>query len=96
MRPLTYSHPKVMLPLLGRPSFEHLIIKVRDAGISEIILVVGYQEQSIRDYFGDVKEFGAEITYVVQRKELGTADALRSATPFVNGKFLMLECGYGD
>ena len=91
MRPLTTTRPKVMLPLAGKPILEHLIRNVKEAGISDIIIVVGYKEEAIRDYFGDGTAFGVKITYVVQRKQLGTADALRSAEPFVTDTFLMLN-----
>ena len=91
MRPLTTSRPKVMLPLAGKPSLEHLIRNVKSAGISDIIIVVGYREEAIRSYFGDGSEFGVSIKYVVQRKQLGTADALRTAEPFVTDTFLMLN-----
>ncbi|HJJ41179.1 MAG TPA: sugar phosphate nucleotidyltransferase, partial [Methanocorpusculum sp.] len=83
MRPLTSSRPKVMLPLVGKPMLEHLIRNVKEAGIKEIIIVVGYKEEAIREYFGDGRSFGVSITYVVQRKQLGTADALRTAEPFI-------------
>jgi bifunctional UDP-N-acetylglucosamine pyrophosphorylase/glucosamine-1-phosphate N-acetyltransferase len=53
MRPLTGSRPKVMLPLAGRPMLEHLIDAVIDAGITEFIVVVGYGESAVRNYFGD-------------------------------------------
>ena len=91
MRPLTTSRPKVMLPLAGKPSLEHLIRNVKEAGISDIIIVVGYREEAIRDHFGDGSGFGVSIKYVVQRKQLGTADALRTAEPFVTDTFLMLN-----
>ncbi|MDO5845770.1 MAG: sugar phosphate nucleotidyltransferase, partial [Methanocorpusculum sp.] len=91
MRPLTTSRPKVMLPLAGKPSLEHLIRNVRTAGIKDIILVVGYKEQAIRDYFGNGSKFDVTIQYVVQQKQLGTADALRTAEPFITDKFLMLN-----
>ena len=91
MRPLTYSRPKVMLPLCGRPMLEHLICNLRDTGITDIILVVGYREESIRDRFGDGTSLGVSITYVVQRRQLGTADALRVAEPFVHDTFMMLN-----
>ena len=91
MRPLTSSRPKVMLPLVGKPMLEHLIRNVKEAGIKEIIIVVGYKEEAIREYFGDGRSFGVSITYVVQRKQLGTADALRTAEPFITDTFLMLN-----
>ena len=91
MRPLTTTRPKVMLPLVGRPMLEHLICGVRDAGITDIILVVGYREEAIRTWFGDGSAFGVSVRYVVQRNQLGTADALRAAEPFVDREFLMLN-----
>lgn len=91
MRPLTTSRPKVMLPLAGKPMLEHLIQNVRDAGITEIYLVVGYHEEAIRTWFGDGTAFDVLIQYVVQRKQLGTADALRSVEPFIHDTFLMLN-----
>ncbi len=91
MRPLTSSRPKVMLPLAGKPILEHLIRNVKEAGITEIIIVVGYKEEAIRKYFGKGADFGVSISYVVQRRQRGTADALRAAEPFVKDTFLMLN-----
>jgi len=91
MRPLTSSRPKVMLPLAGKPMLEHLIRNVRDAGITDIILVVGYHEDAIRKWFDNGLKFGVSIRYVVQRKQMGTADALRTAEPFIHEQFLMLN-----
>lgn len=91
MRPLTTTRPKVMLPLCGKPMLEHLITNLRDSGIKDIILVVGYKEASIRKWFGTGAKLGVSIKYVVQRKQLGTADALRVAEPFVTDKFMMLN-----
>ncbi|HJJ42331.1 MAG TPA: sugar phosphate nucleotidyltransferase [Methanocorpusculum sp.] len=91
MRPLTASRPKVMLPVIGKPILEHLIVNLRDSGIKDIIIIVGYQEKSIRDYFGNGSKFGVSIRYVVQRKQLGTSDALRTAEPFIDSKFMMLN-----
>jgi len=91
MRPLTTSRPKVMIPLANRPMLEHLIRAAHKAGIRRFILVVGYGEQAVREYFGDGTALGVEIDYVVQRHQLGTADALRSAEGLVSGNFLMMN-----
>jgi len=80
-----------MLPLAGKPMLEHLIRNVRDAGITEIILVVGYREEAIRTWFDDGSNFGVSIHYVVQRKQMGTADALKTVEPFIHDIFLMLN-----
>lgn len=91
MRPLTTERPKVMLPLAGKPILEHLIESVKEAGISDIILVTGYHAEAVKSYFGKGEKLGVKITYVVQKKQLGTADALRQAETFVKDTFLMLN-----
>ena len=91
MRPLTAQRPKVMLPLANRPMADHLVGAARDAGIREFILVVGYQEQAVRDYFGDGSRFNVSIRYATQRHQRGTADALRAAEDLITGPFLLLN-----
>lgn len=91
MRPLTGSRPKVMLPLAGKPMLEHLLCAAQDAGISEFILVVGYGESSIRNYFGDGKALGISIKYVTQKRQLGTGDALMTVASHVHVPFLLLN-----
>ncbi|NLV27526.1 MAG: NTP transferase domain-containing protein [Methanomicrobiales archaeon] len=91
MRPLTGSRPKVMLPLAGKPMLEHLICSAHEAGICEFILVVGYGESSVREYFGDGKALGVSIWYVTQKRQLGTGDALLTVAPHVKTDFLLLN-----
>ena len=91
MRPLTGSRPKVMIPIKNRPMLEHLLCSVRDSGIYEFVIVVGYQEHAIRDHFKDGREFGVTIQYARQAHQAGTADALLTAKPYVHGSFLMVN-----
>ena len=39
MRPLTYTRPKVMLPIAGKPILEHLLVEASAAGIKEFIVI---------------------------------------------------------
>jgi len=91
MRPLTGSRPKVMIPIANRPMLEHLLCACRESGITEFVLVVGYKEQAIREYFGDGTDFGIQIQYVRQTQQAGTADALLAAKPHVRDRFLMIN-----
>ncbi len=91
MRPLTYSRPKVMLPLANRPILEHLLVETRDAGISEFIFVVGYHSEKIREHFHTGQQWGVNIEYVTQPQPLGTAAALRMAAGLIEGNFLMMN-----
>ncbi len=91
MRPLTYTRPKVMLPVFNKPILEHLITELKQAGIKDIVFVVGYRDDTIREHFGDGSKWGLKINYVTQRKQLGTADALRSSSHLLEDRFLMLN-----
>ena len=91
MRPLTARRPKVMLPIANRPMLEHLVLAARDAGITDFVFVVGYFEREIRNHFGDGSDLGVKITYVTQRHQLGTGDALRATAGMINDRFLLLN-----
>lgn len=91
MRPLTATRPKVMLPVANKPIIEHLLIEAREAGIKEFILIVGYCDQQVRDYFGRGERLGVSISYCEQRKQLGTADALKMVESRLDGNFLVMN-----
>lgn len=91
MRPLTYTRPKVMLPIANKPILEHLLIEARKAGIGEFIFVVGYHDEQVRDYFGSGDKWGVNIGYSSQRRQWGTADALKTAKGLVDGNFLVIN-----
>jgi bifunctional UDP-N-acetylglucosamine pyrophosphorylase/glucosamine-1-phosphate N-acetyltransferase len=89
MHPLTYTRPKVMLPIAGKPILEHLLIEAKNAGIEEFIFVVGYRTEVVRRYFGNGDKCGVDIDYITQKKQLGTAHALGEVKGSVSGKFLV-------
>jgi len=91
MRPLTYTRPKVMLPIANKPILEHLLIQTKQAGITEFIFIVGYCDEQVRGYFGDGGKWGVQIEYCTQRKQRGTADALAQAAGLVDGPCLMIN-----
>jgi bifunctional UDP-N-acetylglucosamine pyrophosphorylase/glucosamine-1-phosphate N-acetyltransferase len=91
MRPLTRNRPKVMLPIGNRPLLEHVIEQVRDAGISEFVLVVGYQGDTIVEYFGGGSALGVKIDYIIQEERLGTAHAIGTARSLIDDRFLVLN-----
>ena len=91
MHPLTYTRPKVMIPIANRPILEHLLLEVVKAGINEFIFIVGYHDEQVRRYFDNGARWGASIDYCTQRKQLGTADALRMVEGLVDGNFLMMN-----
>ena len=91
MRPLTSSRPKVMIPVANRPILEHLLVEMKKAGIKEFIIVVGYHDEQIRDYFTDGSPWGISIEYCRQGRRQGTADALKMVSGLTEGKFLLVN-----
>ncbi|MFX1312189.1 MAG: bifunctional sugar-1-phosphate nucleotidylyltransferase/acetyltransferase [Promethearchaeota archaeon] len=95
LMPITSSRPKPMIPLAGKPLLEHTILGLKDAGIDEILLIVGYKSDVIRDYFGNGQDkLGVKIKYITQKKQLGTAHAFRYSKNFANDESVLFM--YGD
>ncbi|MDI6860169.1 MAG: sugar phosphate nucleotidyltransferase, partial [Methanocellales archaeon] len=91
MRPLTQNRPKVMLPVGNKPILEHIMLAVRDAGISEFVFIVGYRSDTIMNHFGVGSRWDVHIEYAEQKKQLGTANAVKVAENLVDGRFLALN-----
>ncbi len=91
MRPLTTTRPKTMLITGGKPLIQYNIESLRDAGIKDITLVVGYKHEVIEDYFGDGSEFGVNINYALQKGQHGTAHAIGSAEEYIDESFIVLN-----
>lgn len=89
MRPLTLENPKPLLKVAGKPLLEHIVSNLPDE-IDELVLVVGYLGEKIREFCGE-RFLGRKVNYVWQEKKLGTGHALKLCEPHLgDGKFLML------
>ncbi len=90
MRPLTETVPKPMLPVADRPLATHTADAAVDAGATELILVVGYEADAVREYFGESYR-DVPISYAVQEEQLGTAHAVGAAGDHLDGPFVVLN-----
>jgi len=68
---------KAMIPVGGKPVLEHTILWLKKCGVKKVVIGVGYQKESIINYFGDGKKWDIEIIYAEHSPEGGTADALK-------------------
>jgi bifunctional UDP-N-acetylglucosamine pyrophosphorylase/glucosamine-1-phosphate N-acetyltransferase len=89
MGALTEDLPKPMLPLEGRPMLEHIVERLHGAGITEVLLVVGYRRDMIEAHF---REF-AGVRFAVQEVVEGTATAVRLGREFCGGEPFLLTFG---
>ena len=91
MHPLTYTRPKVMLPFANKPILEHLVMEIKEAGVTEFLIVIGYRGEIIRSYFGNGEKWGISIEYVTQMQQTGTGNAVRKVQERVGDRFLVLN-----
>ncbi len=90
MHPLTFTRPKVMLPIANKPILEWNLLNAKEAGIKDFIFVIGYKSEMVRNYFGNGKKWNIKIEYVNQGKALGTAHAIGMVKKFVD-RFIVLS-----
>lgn len=83
--------PKPMINICGKPILEHQIDNLKACGLTDIIFVIGYLGDKIKEYFGDGSKFGVNIEYFVEDHPLGTVGALFKM-PQLTEDFLLL-CG---
>lgn len=92
LKPFTNTSPKPMYPCSGKPFLEYLIKQVRDFGITDLILLLGYLPEKIIDYFGDGSDWNVQIRYRVTPVEYETGLRLRSAYDMLEDEFLLMYC----
>ena len=91
LRPLTHTGPKQLLPIANKPMSEYCLESIKEAGITEIAIIIGGLGSSkVKEYYGNGKKFGVNITYIEQDEPRGIAHAIRLCKEFVNNeKFLV-------
>jgi len=82
--------PKPMIEICGKPILLWQVESLKEQGLTDITLVIGYLGHIIKDFFGDGSQFGVNIRYFVEDSPLGTAGALFKME--LQEKFLLL-CG---
>lgn len=94
MRELTADLPKPMIEVRGKPVLQHIVEGLRDAGIAELLLVVGYRADAVRDFFADGSRHNVAVQYKTQTLQDGTGRVVELARDFVDNRPFILA--YGD
>ena len=89
--PLTKETPKPLIKIGEKPIIEHQILLLKEYGIKEIWLLLGYLGDRIREYFGNGKKWKVNIHYHQEEKLLGTAGALKTIEREIKGDFLVFS-----
>ncbi len=94
LRPITEKIPKLLVEVAGEPFFSHQLRLLKAAGLTHLVLCVGYLGEHIVDLYGDGSRFGVKIDYCFDGPTLlGTGGALIQALPQLGEAFYVL---YGD
>ena len=83
MKEITKVIPKPMVLIKGKPMLAHILKYLKNAGITEFGIVIGYKQSIVQDFFGDGSDYGVSITYIEQEVQNGTGAALHLAKDFV-------------
>ncbi|HMS89097.1 MAG TPA: NDP-sugar synthase [Acidimicrobiales bacterium] len=79
LRPLTFTTPKQMLPIIHKPMIEHVLEHLADHGITDAVLSMGYRPDAFVDAYPNGSCAGVEVHYAVEPEPLDTAGAIRFA-----------------
>jgi glucose-1-phosphate thymidylyltransferase len=96
LRPLTHTGAKQLIPIANKPVLEYCIEDLKETGISEIAIIVGYTPeriQSVKDIIGDGSRWGIRITYIEQDAPRGIAHAVYCAKDFIGNDDFVVYLG---
>ena len=94
MRELTAELPKPMIEVRGKPVLQHIIEGLCDARIDQLLLIIGYRADAVRDFFGDGSRYNVAIRYTTQTVQDGTGRVVDLGHDFVGNRPFVLA--YGD
>jgi mannose-1-phosphate guanylyltransferase len=93
LRPLTFTRPKQMLPVVNRPMVEHVVGHLAAHGVDDVVLSLGYRPDAFVEAYPDGRCAGVSLHYAVEPQALDTAGAIRFAAldAGIDGRFLVLN-----
>jgi len=94
LRPLTHTGPKQLIPIANKPNVLYCIEDLRDAGITDIGIILGdNMPEKVQEFLGDGSAFGVRFTYIVQGAPRGIAHAIGCARAFVGADAFCVYLG---
>jgi NDP-sugar pyrophosphorylase family protein len=86
--------PKALLPVAGRAFIDHKLDELREAGATDVMMLIGHGAEALEEHVGDGSAFGLRVRYLEDgARLLGTGGALRRARPSLGDAFFVT---YGD
>ena len=85
--------PKPMADLAGKPILLWQVEALKNAGIRDITMIIGYLGEKIREYFGDGSAFGVHVDYLEEKEALGTAGSFFYLRERMREEYVLLVFG---
>lgn len=85
--------PKPMVPVAGKPILQWQVECLREQGVTDVVLIIGYLGKKIKEFFRDGRQFGINIQYIEETIPLGTAGALSMLPPLLKKDTFFLVFG---
>lgn len=93
LKAVTGELPKPLVPMLGRPMMEHILLLLKANGFTDICAAVKYRAQDIMDRFGDGSRLGVKLQYRVEDEPLGTAGGVKNCADFYGDEDFLVISG---
>jgi mannose-1-phosphate guanylyltransferase/phosphomannomutase len=76
LRPYTYTVPKPMLRMGGKPILQYVIENLKRCGVKDLTVTLGYKPEQFTAYFGDGSALGVKISYSIEKERMNTAGSV--------------------
>ena len=93
LRAVSGPVPKPLVPLLGRPMMEHIILLLREQGFRDICVSLRYRAEDIISRFGDGSALGVRLSYRTENEPLGTAGGVKNCMDFCGDEDFLVISG---
>ncbi len=89
LRPLTFHTPKQVVPVLNRPLLDHMLLHLKEHGVTAMTLAMTRRSEAVREAFGDGSHLGVELDYAYEETPLGSGGAIASIAAAWDEPFLV-------
>ena len=90
LRPYTFSKPKPMVDINGKPFLYYLLKQLSEIGITRYVLLLGYKSNEIINYFGNGCEYGWNIEYSIGDISWDTGTRILNASSMLDEHFILM------
>jgi len=93
LRPITHTNAKQLVPVANKPILFYCIESIKNAGITDIGIVVGSTKDEIKAAVGDGSNWGVDVTYIEQDAPRGLAHAVLISEKFLKDEPFVMYLG---